>query len=95
MTYAERIQQRLTEGLAPEQLQIEDESHKHKGHVGARPEGETHFHVRVVSVAFEGQNRVTRQRSVYRLLKAEMDERVHALALETLTPTEAASQARP
>lgn len=90
MTYAERIHQRLTEGLSPEVLEIEDQSHLHKGHVGARPEGETHFHVRIVSAAFAGQSRVNRQRNVYKLLKAEMDERVHALALETLTPEEAA-----
>lgn len=90
MTYAERIQQRLTEALSPETLEIEDQSHLHKGHVGARPEGETHFHVRIVSAAFAGQSRVNRQRNVYKLLKAEMDERVHALALETLTPEEAA-----
>mgnify|MGYP000185684317 FL=1 len=90
MTYAERIHQRLTEALSPESLVIEDQSHLHKGHVGARPEGETHFHVRIVSAAFAGQSRVNRQRNVYRLLKAEMEERVHALALETLTPEEAA-----
>lgn len=89
MTYAERIRQQLTEALAPQSLEIEDQSHLHKGHVGARPEGETHFRVRIVSSAFAGQSRVNRQRSVYRLLKAEMDERVHALALETLTPEEA------
>lgn len=90
MTYAERIHQRLTEALSPEALQIEDQSHLHKGHVGARPEGETHFHVRIVSAAFTGQSRVNRQRNVYKLLQAEMEERVHALALETLTPEEAA-----
>ena len=90
MTYAERIHQRLTEALSPEALEIEDQSHLHKGHVGARPEGETHFHVRIVSAAFTGQSRVNRQRNVYKLLKAEMEERVHALALETLTPEEAA-----
>jgi len=90
MTYAERIRQRLTEALSPETLEIEDQSHLHKGHVGARPEGETHFHVRIVSAAFSGQSRVNRQRNVYKLLKAEMEERVHALALETLTPEEAA-----
>ncbi len=90
MTYAERIHQRLTEALSPEALEIEDQSHLHKGHVGARPEGETHFHVRIVSAAFTGQSRVNRQRNVYKLLQAEMEERVHALALETLTPEEAA-----
>jgi len=88
MTYAERIQTRLTEAFQPAELDIRDDSHKHKGHVGARPEGETHFHVRIVSDAFEGQNRVNRQRAIYKVLKAELEERVHALSLEVLTPGE-------
>ena len=91
MTYQERIRTKVTAALAPQALEIEDQSHLHKGHVGARPEGETHFRVRIVSDAFQGQSRVNRQRGVYRLLKEEMDERVHALALETLTPAEAAA----
>ncbi|WP_416899329.1 MAG: BolA family protein [Minwuia sp.] len=89
MTYRERIESRLTAAFQPVSLEIRDDSHKHKGHVGHRPEGETHFHVRIVSAAFEGQNRVNRQRAIYRELKAEMEERVHALSLEVLTPAEA------
>ena len=88
MTYAERIQTKLTDAFSPAELDVRDDSHKHKGHVGARPEGETHFHVRIVSDAFDGQNRVNRQRAIYKVLKAELDERVHALSLEVLTPGE-------
>lgn len=88
MTYAERIRRKLTEGLAPTRLDIVDESGRHAGHAGARPEGETHFNVTVVSAAFEGQTRVERQRAVYALLNEEMTERVHALALITRTPAE-------
>lgn len=88
MTYAERIQTRLTEAFSPVELDVRDDSHKHKGHVGARPEGETHFHVRIVSDSFADQNRVNRQRAVYKVLKAELDERVHALSLEVLAPAE-------
>lgn len=89
MEYAARIRQKLTDALAPETLDIADESGRHAGHAGARPEGETHFHVTVVSAAFAGKSRIERQRMVYALLAQEMAERIHALGLTTLTPEEA------
>lgn len=87
-TYADRMRRKLTDGLAPVRLDIADESARHHGHGGAHPEGETHFHLTVVSAAFEGKSRVERQRMVYALLAAEMAERVHALGLTTLAPSE-------
>lgn len=88
MTIAERINKKLTEGLAPSLLEVVDESEKHKGHGGYREGGETHFHVTVVSREFEGKSRVDRQRMVYALLADEMAERIHALALTTKAPGE-------
>jgi len=88
MIYTERMRRKLTDGLSPTRLDIVDQSHQHIGHGGAHPEGETHFHITVVAPAFEGKSRVERQRMVYALLKEEMDERVHALALTTLAPQE-------
>ncbi len=88
MRGAERIRAKLTAGLHPTRLVIRDESHRHAGHAGARPEGESHFRVEVVSSAFAGANRVTRQRRVYELLAEELAGPVHALALTTLTPEE-------
>lgn len=92
MEYATRIQTKLTQALAPTRLRVKDVSHRHAGHAGARPEGETHFDVEVVSAAFEDLNRVARQRLVYDTLRDELAERVHALALKTLTPTEDSAQ---
>lgn len=92
MRVVDRIRTKLTEALQPTRLAIRDESHRHAGHVGARPEGETHFHVEVVSAAFAGENRVARQRRVYALLAEEMAGPVHALALTTLTPEEDAAR---
>jgi BolA protein len=89
MSYARRIESKLTEGLKPSRLSIVDDSHRHAGHAGAHPQGETHFSVEIVSSAFAGKSRVERQRMVYGLLKSEMSERVHALALKTLAPGEA------
>jgi len=88
MTIAERIKKKLTQELAPLRLEVVDESAKHKGHAGYREGGETHFRVTVVSKAFEGMNRVDRQRMVYATLNQEMAERVHALALTTKAPSE-------
>lgn len=89
MTVADTIRAKLTAALAPDALTIEDESSRHAGHSGARPGGETHFRVTVVSPAFEGASRVERQRRVYAILADELNDRVHALALTTLTPAEA------
>ncbi len=88
MRVADKIHQKLTAALAPARLEITDDSHKHAGHAGARPGGESHFSVEIVSNAFEGQNRVARQRIVYDILKEELEGPVHALALRTLTPAE-------
>jgi BolA protein len=83
------IDKKLRQRFSPARLDIEDESHKHAGHVGHREGGETHFRVEIVSTAFEGQNRVARQRLVYEALKDELTPGgVHALALSTLTPAE-------
>jgi len=89
-TYRQRIERKLIAELAPTRLEIEDESHRHAGHAGHRPEGETHFRVIIVSSAFSGLGRLERQRLVYRILRDELAERVHALAMTTLAPGEAA-----
>jgi BolA protein len=91
MTVANSIRTKLTEAFAPEALTIVDESAAHAGHAGARPEGETHFRVRIVSRTFDGLTRVERQRRVYSVLAEELRDRVHALALVTQTPGEVGS----
>jgi BolA protein len=88
MSVADIIRRKLTERFAPIRLEIEDQSHRHAGHEGARPEGETHFAVTVVSAAFIGQTRVARQRLVYEALAKELAAPVHALSLTTLAPNE-------
>ena len=91
MNRAERIRAAIEAALQPNTLDIEDESHLHAGHAGAREGGETHYKVTVVSPAFAGQSRVARQRIVYGLLDKEFEGGLHALSLRALTPEEAAS----
>ena len=86
MEYFERIKKKLNESFLPDQLEVIDESDQHAGHVGARPEGETHFKVRMVSKSFIGKSRLQSQREVYRVLKVELEERIHALSLELSAP---------
>lgn len=91
---ATKIREKLTAGLAPERLVIEDDSGRHAGHhheggVDGRAGGESHFNLTVVSQAFEGQGRVQRQRTVNALLREELAGPVHALSVRALTPDEA------
>jgi BolA protein len=88
MRIAHQIREKLTSALHPERLEIVDESHRHAGHAGARPGGETHFRVEVVAAAFQGKSRLERQRLIYALLKDEMAQQVHALSLITRAPGE-------
>ncbi|PZQ14409.1 MAG: BolA family transcriptional regulator [Ancylobacter novellus] len=88
MSVRSRIEATLTEALKPERLDVVDESHLHAGHAGARPEGETHFRVRIVSGAFSGLSRVDRHRRVNALLAAELAGPVHALAIDARAPEE-------
>jgi BolA family transcriptional regulator, general stress-responsive regulator len=85
---ANTIDNKLRARFAPARLSIEDESSHHRGHAGHCEGGESHFRVEIVSAAFEGQTRVSRQRLVYETLKDEFAAGLHALALTTLTPGE-------
>lgn len=80
--------ERLQAEFAPATLEIRDDSHRHAGHAGARPEGETHYSVLLVSPAFAGMNRVARSRAVHAALDAEFRNGLHALALTLKAPGE-------
>ena len=88
MRVADRIRQKLHEALSPLELDVIDESARHAGHAGARPEGETHFRVRIVSSTFAGMNRVARQRRVHEILADELRTDVHALSIDARVPDE-------
>jgi len=91
MSVAETIRTKLTEALAPSELQVVDDSARHAGHAGAQPGGETHFNVVVVASAFAGRSRLERQRLVHTLLADELAGPVHALSLRLMTPDERGS----
>jgi BolA protein len=88
MSVAATIREKLARAFSPLVLEIVDESALHAGHSGARPEGETHFRVRIVSARFQGLSRLARQREVNAVLADELRMQVHALSLATLAPGE-------
>ena len=90
MAMAERIRASLTAALAPERIELVDESARHAGHAAMKglPPGETHFRLLVVSERFSGLSRVQRQRLVYQALAEEMTAGIHALVVTALIPGE-------
>lgn len=87
-TSAEIIR-RLRNELHPETLRLDNDSASHAGHAGDDGSGETHWSLHIVSARFIGQNRVARQRMVYKALGDLMDSPIHALAIRAQTPEEA------
>lgn len=83
---ARRIEATLRDALSPTELRVDDESHLHAGHAGAREGG--HYRVFVVSEAFAGLGLLERHRKVYGLLGAEFRGSVHALAITARAPGE-------
>lgn len=78
------IERQLNDALAPEHLEVVNESHMHN----VPENSETHFKVVVVSAQFDGKRSVARHQQIYRLLAEPMAGPVHALALHTYTPQE-------
>ncbi|WP_313399366.1 BolA family protein [Stenotrophomonas sp.] len=91
MNRLERIRVALEAALAPQLLEVEDDSHRHAGHAGAR-DGRGHFNVTVVSEAFAGKPPLARHRTVYAALGEMMQTDIHALSINALTPAEHAGR---
>jgi BolA family transcriptional regulator, general stress-responsive regulator len=92
---AQAIRDRLTTALAPSRLELADESARHAGHAGARPEGESHFRLTIAASAFTGKSRIERQRMVFTALGDLMQSDIHALSITALTPAEDAARTAP
>lgn len=88
MAVVDTIIKKLEERFAPERLDVFDESHRHKGHAGARPGGETHFWVKITSAEFVGLTRIERHRLINDCLAEELAGPIHALNLRARTPYE-------
>jgi BolA protein len=86
---AEEIRRALEAALGPQSVEVDDDSHLHSGHAGAR-EGR-HFSVRVVAERFNGLSRVARHRLIYDALHSLIPQGIHALAIDARAPGESPS----
>ncbi len=84
MKVQQSIEAKVTEALAPEHLDVINESHMHS----VPPGSESHFKLVIVSDRFTGLTRVKRHRKVNGILEKELREDLHALSMETLTGEE-------
>ena len=78
------IRQCLQTALAPQSLEIIDDSDKHAGHSSAGGMG--HFTVNICAAAFEGKSLLQRHRLVYDAMGDLMQTEVHALSIHASTP---------
>ena len=84
---AQDIEAALRATLQPDAVEVQDDSHLHAGHAGAR-EGR-HFTVRITAAAFTGQTRIARHRLVYDALSPLIPKGIHALAIVARAPGDA------
>lgn len=83
----ETIKKLLNDALSPKQIEIIDNSAAHAGHIGAQSGG-GHYHVTIVSDAFEGKTLVQRHQLVYKALGDMMKQQIHALGINAMSPSE-------
>lgn len=81
MTRKDKISDLIKTAFNPELLVVQDESMQHAGHAGARPEGETHYYLKIVSKSFENLSKVEIHRLINYTLKEEFNNGLHALRI--------------
>jgi stress-induced morphogen len=75
-----KIEEKLREAFSPVELWVEDQSHLHAGHAGAK-DGRGHFKVHIVADAFENCSRIHCHQLIYRALGQMMTTDIHALSI--------------
>lgn len=83
----QRMRVSLEQALSPEFLEIEDESHLHQGHAGAR-DGRGHYALTMVSNQFDQVSAIARHRMVYQALGDMMKTDIHALRMNLYSSDE-------
>ena len=88
-TRPERIKALLTKALTPIELDVQDKSHLHVNHPGAKESGGGHFDVYIMSEQFQSKTPIQRHRLVYAAVDSMMGADIHALSIQAVTPEEA------
>jgi BolA family transcriptional regulator, general stress-responsive regulator len=88
MSFEQRMREKLMIALRPTRLDVVNESHLHAGHASSPGTGESHFRILIVAEGFAGKSRVERHRLVNDIVRDELRDGVHALAIKALAPGE-------
>jgi BolA protein len=88
MSFEQRMREKLMIALRPTRLDVVNESHLHAGHASSPGTGESHFRILIVAAGFAGKSRVERHRLVNDVVRDELRDGVHALAIKALAPGE-------
>lgn len=91
MSRVDRIREALEAAFQPIRLVVNDDSHLHAGHAGAR-DGRGHFSVEIVSAVFAGKPPLARHRAVYVVLGDMMISDIHALSIQAHAPGDVARE---
>ena len=81
------IENCLRKALAPQKIEVRDDSRLHAGHEGAKSGG-GHFAVTIVSPTFQDKSPVQRHQMIYQALGDMMKKEIHALSIQAFTPDE-------
>jgi len=89
----EMIEKKLRAAFNPGRLEVINESHLHAGHhhqdgTAFDGTGETHFRIRIEAQTFSDMKRLDRHRAINHVLKTELNQKIHALAIEAKAPGE-------
>lgn len=82
MSMTNIITQKLNQALAPEALEVINESDMHAGHAGSPGTGESHFRIKITASKFEGHTRLQMHQAINKILSDELKNTIHALAIE-------------
>jgi BolA protein len=78
--YFEEIRLKLNNEIDIENIEIVDNSHKHKGHRYFSPE-KFHLHLKIKSLYLCSLSRVSAQKMIMKVLSNELKTKIHALEI--------------
>ena len=78
--YFDKIIAQLKEQIEIQEIEIVDNSHKHKGHKFFSPE-KFHLHLKIKSFYLNSISRVNAQKMIMKILKEDLKKKIHALEI--------------
>ena len=78
--YFDEISRKLNEEITIEDLEIVDNSYKHKGHKFYTPE-KFHLHLKIKSLYLSSLSRVSAQKKIMKILSIDLKTKIHALEI--------------